>query len=316
MTTRQLLGSLALGVLGLALCSPGSDAQVVQRDSKVTGPKGKSIERSVRTERTPNGVQRDIRIQRPGGATFDSSTRVARGGGGPRPGPQGHGGPRPGGGGPPRVIERNVVVENNYYGPPRPRFGPSFGLFLGGPVLPPPPPPIYVVPEPIYVAPQPIFVPEPQVVYQPPVRYAPAPEPETVIVDPVADALGRLKSRHDNSRRDGALTLGRLGDARAVGPLMERLAKDGEEEVRVASAWALGEIGDPRAAIEVQKAALYDKKKEVREAAQIAYHKLGRVTADDPNVQVVPEGELRRPGGTPPPPLPESELEPLPDAPR
>ena len=79
----------------------------------------------------------------------------------------------------------------------------------------PPPPPAYVYPPP---QPPPVIV------------QAPPPSP----ADPLADALGRLKSLHGSSRRDGALALGRIGDDRAVGPLIERLEHDFDSDVRVA----------------------------------------------------------------------------------
>ena len=322
---RGMIRRFAVVVLGMASASSWAGAQVVQRDTKVTGPRGRSIERSISTVRRGNEVQRDVHIQRPGGSLDRNVTLQRAGGGGHAVAP--HGARY---GGPPRVIERDVIVENNYFGPPRPRFGggfgggfgPSFGLFLGGPVLPPPvivvPEPVYVSPPPVYVSPPPVYAAappvEPQVVYQPPVRYAAPPAPETVLVDPVADAVARLQSHHDNSRRDGALTLGRLGDARAVPALVDRLGKDGEEEVRVASAWALGEIGDPRAALAVQKAALYDKRREVRDVANAAYRKLGRpplaeqaapaASALDPLPLDEPGIEPPRGDEPPPPPLP------------
>ena len=272
MKIQTLRNSLALVVLGAATAGTAG-AQEVRRDVKVTGPRGRSVERQIDTVRTPNGVERDIKITRPSG-TYERDTVINRGGGGGfvrGPGPVPRGGV---------FVERDYIV-----GPPPPRFvfggGPSFGLFLGGPILPPPPPPVFI-------APAPVVVPPPTVVVQPPVRYAAPSQPNTVVADPVAAAMERLNSSHDHSRRDGALTLGRLGDARAVPPLIDRVTKDWDKETRVAAAWALGEIGDPRAAVSLQKAALYDKRKEVRDAANIAYKKLGRETIDNPNVQTAP----------------------------
>lgn len=269
MKLQDLRKILALIALGAATAG----AQEVKRDVKVTGPRGRSVERQIDTIRTPGHVERDIKITRPSG-TYERDTVINRGGGGGGggfvrgPGPRG-----------------DVYVERDYIvGPPPPSVvfggGPSFGFFLGGPVLPPPPPPIFF-------APAPVFVPPPVVVVQPPVRYAPL-QPQTIVADPVAAAMERLQSSHDHSRRDGALTLGRLGDARAVPPLIERVDKDWAKEVRVAACWALGEIGDPRAAITLQKASLYDKRKEVRDAANIGYKKLGRETINNANVQVAP----------------------------
>ena len=121
----------------------------------ITGPRGRSIERQVRTERGPGTISRDVRIQRPGG-TIERQTVIGR-----QPGVA-YGG-RPGviernvyvGG--PRVIERDVVVTRG------PSWGgglgisaPFFGLFLGS-GSPPPPPPV-VVPAPVYVQPAPVVV--------------------------------------------------------------------------------------------------------------------------------------------------------------
>jgi HEAT repeat protein len=97
--------------------------------------------------------------------------------------------------------------------------------------------------------------------------------------DEFNDAYGRLRSLHANSRRDGALTLGRLRDPRAVPALVERLEKDGDKRVRMAAAWALAEIGDPRAAVPLEKAALYDKKQDVRDIAAKAYKQLPKEDA-------------------------------------
>jgi len=47
-------------------------------------------------------------------------------------------------------------------------------------------------------------------------------------------------------RAEAAISLGRVGDARAVDPLIEALS-DGNELVRAAAAQALGRIGDPKA---------------------------------------------------------------------
>lgn len=284
MTMKDLRKTLALVAIGAATAG----AQEVKRNVKVTGPKGRSIERQIDTVRTPGRIERDIKITRPSG-TYERETVINRGGGvggggrGPGPGP-GHG------------PHGNVYIERDYfYSPPPPPVvfggGPAFSLFLGGPVAPPPPP--------VYFEPVPVFVPPPTVVVLPPVRYAAPAQPQTIVADPVAAAMERLQSSHDHSRRDGALTLGRLGDARGVLPLIERVDKDWAKEVRVAACWALGEIGDPRAAITLQKAALYDKRKDVRDAANIAYKKLGRETIDNANVQVVPSTTATTPSEMP-----------------
>jgi hypothetical protein len=219
-----------------------------------------------------------VNVQRPGGS-FHSDTfaqRVAR----PAPAargfvPTGHrGGYGPRG---PVFVERNVFVNNR-----GPGWGPALaiggglfglGLFAGSALASPPPPPVYVAPAPVYVTPaQP-----PVVVYNPPQPYTVTPTPPpTVVVDPVRDAVGRLSSNHGNSRREGAYTLGRLRDPRAVPALVERLKNDSSKDVRVAAASALGEIGDPRAAAPLEKATIYDKKQEVRDAAGQALTRMPR----------------------------------------
>ena len=97
----------------------------------------------------------------------------------------------------------------------------------------------------------------------------------------------------------GRSTLGRIGDDRAVGSLIDRLEHDGDRDVRVAAAWALGEIGDERAALTLQRASLSDRKHEVREAANIAYRKLPRPGQGvDPNTGELPgsTGDPATPG--------------------
>ena len=270
----------AIALLAHVGCLPMAAAQVVERDTKLTGPKGRTIERSIRTERGPGFVDRRVEIKRPH-ETLIRDTRIQQPGGhAPPPGP----GFRPGSG-PPRgpgfrpVVERDVIIER---GPVLAPFVAPFLSFSFGSPPPPPPPPVVYVPEPVYVPAEPVYVPAPYVAAVPPVVVAPAPAPEPVpVVGPpiapqVADAIGRLSSFHHQSRRDGCLTLGHLGDARAVPPLMARLEQDFDREVRTAAAWALGELADPRAALVLERAALYDKRQEVRDAARLAYRKLPR----------------------------------------
>ena len=73
---------VVLGLLGL--CDPATallHAQVVERDTKITGPRGRSINRQVDIERGPGTFQRQVQIQRPGG-TLERSTTIQRGWGG------------------------------------------------------------------------------------------------------------------------------------------------------------------------------------------------------------------------------------------
>src|SRR5271165_1540904 len=81
MIKRSRFG-VVLGLLGL--CDPATallHAQVVERDTKITGPRGRSINRQVDIERGPGTFQRQVQIQRPGG-TLERSTTIQRGWGG------------------------------------------------------------------------------------------------------------------------------------------------------------------------------------------------------------------------------------------
>ena len=266
--TRIIAMIFCVHVGSLGFLALDADGQVVERDVTVTGPRGNSIERKVRTERSNGTIQRDIDIRRPGG-TYHRETTIqgprAAGVMGPRHGPP------PGGYGP-TVIERDVIIDR------RPSMGvgvfgvaPTFGLFLGSPA-PPPPPPVYFVPEPIYVNP---FQP-PVVIVNPPQRFqAGTPSgASTIVVDPVSNGLTQLKSFHWETRRDGALTLGKLGDARAVPALIDRVKNDLDKSVRQGAAWALGQIGDPRAVPALEHCAAMDRREDVREVAAKAYHRI------------------------------------------
>jgi hypothetical protein len=269
-------------------------AQTFERNTTITGPRGNSVNRQIDITRGPGYIDRNIKITRPGGATFDRNTMIQRG--------PVAGGPRfyPGRGFGPRIVENNFIV-----GGGGPGWGTALGIggglfglgLLAGNALatPPPPPPIFVAPPPpVYVAPVP-----PPGAYPPPVQYAPpaqaAPPPQHG-PDPIADAVGRLSSRHDNSRREGCYTLGRIGDPRAVNPLVDRLKNDSNKDVRIAAAWALGEIGDPRSGIYLERSAQYDKKADVREAATRAYGRLPRAAAEMPASTAPRSVAPRRPG--------------------
>jgi hypothetical protein len=252
--SRKMTGCLGLALIWLGLASGVAVGQVVEReqDVRVTGPKGRTTERDIRVVRGPGFVDRQVEIKRPG-ETIIRDTRIqGYPGGRPYAGPRAYGGPR---------FVENVIVQrppvvSAFVGLP------ALSFFFGGAA--PPPPPVVVAPAPVVVPPQP-----------PPV------------FDPFADALGRLKSFHASSRRDGALTLGRIGDPRAVPALNERLEHDFDKEVRVAAAYALGEIADERGAVALEKASLYDKRHEVRDAAKLALQKLPR-PGEVPNPTVSP----------------------------
>src|SRR3954469_18510536 len=103
--------------LGLARQAVPSWGQVVERerDVRVTGPHGRSIERSIKSERAPGMIDRQVTIHRPGG-TYQSNALIERGpttmhprvGGGFGPHvavPRGGWGPRP-------FVGREVIINN------------------------------------------------------------------------------------------------------------------------------------------------------------------------------------------------------------
>jgi hypothetical protein len=260
--------------------------QVVEstRDTTITGPRGRSIERSITTERGPGFVDRQVNIQRPGG-TFSSNTMIQRApsvvrGGGFAPAPRWGGwGPRP-------FVGREVIINNG--GGPASWIAPlavglgSFGvgMFAGSALTaansPPPPPPVPVAVQPVYAAP-PGYVLQPVPGAPVAAPYGAGAVPPAAAIDPLPEAVGRLSSYHANSRRDGAYTLGRLRDPRAIPALVDRLKNDMDADVRVAAATALGEIGDPRSAVYLERVTIYDKKQKVRDAASLALSRLPQV---------------------------------------
>jgi hypothetical protein len=289
-------------VLGFALEGASVLGQTVERDVTITGPRGRSIQRDTTIQRGPGFVDRQVNIQRPGG-TFSSNTLVQRAPSIVRSAPGFAPGPRVGGWGwgPRPFIGREVIINNG--GGPGSWIAPlavglgSFGvgMFAGSALASanqPPPQPVYVVPPPGYV-----IQPAPVAGYPPqPVAPAqPAQPPPPPAVDPIADAVLRLQSHHANSRRDGAYTLGRLRDPRAIPALVERLKNDTDVDVRIAAATALGEIGDPRAAVYLERVTIYDRKQKVRDAAALAMTRLPR----DPG-----PGGAQTASAAPPPPQP------------
>jgi len=291
--------------LALGTCQLPCWAQISRsRDISVTGPGGRTLQRSISRQRGPGFVDRQVSIQRPGGS-FQTHATAIRSPRGPVPYsargyvPTGHrGGFGPRG---PVVVERNIVVDRGPgWGTALAVGGGLFGLgMFAGSALASPPPPVYVAqPAPVYVAP----VAPPTVVYTPPQPYVPVAQApaETVVVDPVANAIGRLSSNHDNSRIEGAYTLGRLRDPRAVAPLADRLRNDWDKDVRVAAANALGEIGDPRASEPLRQASALDNRQVVRDAAGMALSRLAvtsqpAVQATEPTVPVQSEPDLNAP---------------------
>jgi HEAT repeats len=252
---RWLKLALVLGsVLFLLVHSGRISAQTVQREREtvITGPRGRSVDRRIEVERGPGTYQRQLQIQRPGGTLQRNYTleRVPRVAGGfvPRTG---------------TIIQRNVFVS------PRPSSSWSFGL-MAAPILtfpfwpPAPPLPTVVAGPPIVIAPRPGMV-APQV---------PSAQPSPL--DPVALAAQRLQSHHASSRKEGAQTLGRLGDPRAVPPLVYALKYDSSKDVKMAAATALGNLGGAEAEVVLERCIIYEKKEEVRDAAAVSLDHLRR----------------------------------------
>jgi len=88
----------------------------------------------------------------------------------------------------------------------------------------------------------------------------------------LAHYLGLLESDNPGDRWKGSEMLGRLGDVRAVEPLIGLLADD-ELVVRIKAAYALGQIGDPAALRPLQ--AVY--RHENEEAQEIISHAMDRI---------------------------------------
>jgi HEAT repeats len=244
MVIRRKLLSWMIVSLGIWEGMGFSIGQTYERDTTITGPRGRSIERKVEVQRTPGGIDRTVQVTRPGG-TIERQTQVQRAA--PGWGPW-RGGPGPAGWARPAWIPRPVIVN------PAPAIG--FGLLTapvlnfsfggggvgiggggpggpgGAPTQPPPPP------------------------------------------DVVALEAERLKSFFSNTRKDAAYALGKTGDPRAVPSLIHVLKYDTSRDVRVAGAIALGEIGGSEAAMALEKVAIYDHKEEVRTAASNALTRL------------------------------------------
>ncbi len=83
---RNLFASRFIGVLCLVAVA-SARGQTIERDTTITGPRGRSIQRQVEVQRGPGTIDRSIQIKRPGG-TFDRSVQVQRSAvGGPWRGP-------------------------------------------------------------------------------------------------------------------------------------------------------------------------------------------------------------------------------------
>lgn len=70
--------------------------------------------------------------------------------------------------------------------------------------------------------------------------------------------LGMLTDENVGKRWKAAESLARLGDPRAVEPLIRALEYDEDWRVRQKAAWALGFIGDPRALVPLRRALIHE----------------------------------------------------------
>jgi HEAT repeats len=253
-----------LAVAGFAFDDPAS-GQTVERDTTITGPRGRSIQRKVEVQRGPGTIDRQVQIKRPGG-TFERDVQISRTTavpgrpGGFIPGPW----PRP------AWLPRPVVI-----GQPAPAFG--FGL-LAAPML--------------------------NFSFgggggggggglgQGPGAGGPPPGamgPGGGAVPPPPDEVGlmahRLQSFHANTRKDAAYALGRMGDPRAIPSLVHVLKYDSWKDVRIAAAISLGEIGGNESAVALERSAIYDHKEEVRKASTNALARLnGKARVAGPSI--------------------------------
>lgn len=285
------------GAMVIACGGPVAAQQVVERDTEIVGPKGKTIDRHLKIERTPGAIHRELDIRRPGGELHRSVTIPTGRGPGPRPGF----GPGPRG---PLVVERDVIVQrggggNGWVAPVAGFAGFAAGTLLGTALA----RPAVVQPAPVLVAPGPMYAPAPVVVQ-------PVPVPAPAVVDNVSAEVDRLKSWSGSTRLEAVKILGRLNDPRAVPPLVHSLRSDYKDEVREHAAWALGMIGDPSARPYLEVASTSDSKGKVREASIRALERLDAnaalAAAPIPPVGSAPPAGSSRAGSpsVPPPPPP------------
>jgi hypothetical protein len=286
---KSLFAALVWGGWCLAGLGIPVGAQTLERDTTITGPRGRTIQRDVEIQRGRGSIDRQVTIKRPGG-TFERNVQVQRSpvmGRGPIPGPW----PRPAWIGP-----RPLII-----GQPAPAFG--FGLLAapmlnfsfggggggmgfgggmggggmpGGPGAQAPPPP-----------------------------------------DQVALECQRLQSMFSGSRKEAAYNLGRMGDSRAVPSLIHVLKYDNFKDVRVASAIALGEIGGSDAAVALERSSIYDHREDVRKAATTALDRLNtKAQAQAARMQqqaaAMPPGYGRPSAAQPPSPQPPAAEQPAP----
>ncbi len=100
----------------------------------------------------------------------------------------------------------------------------------------------------------------------------------------VEGLIDALTYNDNNVRRSAANALGKLGDPRAVEPLIAVL--DDQPLVREVTAKALGKIGDPRA-VDALVQVLKDDKKSIRETAAKALGEIGDKRAVGPLIDTL-----------------------------
>jgi ATP-dependent DNA helicase RecQ len=95
----------------------------------------------------------------------------------------------------------------------------------------------------------------------------------------VPELIAALQDPSGDVRRLAASALGKIGDARAVTPLLALLAQEQKPQVRQYAAKALGRIGDPRARSALQRIAGDENERDyTRKSARNALYRLERHT--------------------------------------
>ncbi len=307
---KSLVVALGIGA-GIGVLAPvGALGQITrERDTTITGPRGNSVTRDLKSTITPGGLDRSTTITGPRGNSVTRNVMINRGAPAFGPGPFRPGwGPRP------------VIINGGGGIGPGASFGigalagTAGGLLLGSALAAPRPvpPPVYVVPAaPVVVAPGG----GPGVVQGGPMQTVPG---QPLAVDMVPQEIARLSSVFPGTRREAAGILGRMHDSRAIPALVERLKNDGDKSVRITAAHALADIGDPTAATYLERSSIYDHKPEVRNAALAALARLPKPgpvvveevqTASRAPVQGFPSNVNLSPApsvSVPPPPTPAS----------
>jgi hypothetical protein len=277
---KSLFAALICGWCLVGRGTPAG-AQTLERDTTITGPRGRTIQRQVEIQRGPGSIDRQVTIKRPGG-TFERDVQLQRSPmvrRGPVPGPW----PRPAWIGPRPLVIAQPAPAFGFGLMAAPLLNFSFGgggggMAFGGGMGGPPP-------------------------------GGPAPGAQPPPPDQVALECQHLQSMLPGSRKEAAYTLGRLGDPRAVPSLIHVIKYDNFKDVRVAAAIALGEIGGSDAAVALERSSIYDHREDVRKAATTALDRLNtKAQAEAGRMQqqgaATSPGYGRRSSAQPPSPQP------------